>query len=54
MRNEFSCIIFQRDGQRNEISLRPLEFTFCIMEFRRFRKDVLVSNTSVVHMTIPY
>ena len=43
------CEDYSCRGQWDEISFRPLEFTFCIMEFSGFSQDLHVKN-----LTIPY
>ena len=38
----------------DEISFRPPESTFCIMEFSRFSQDLHVKNPRLLHMKISF
>ena len=41
-------------NQRDEISLRPLEFTFCIMVFGRFSLDLYVKYPRLFRIKIRF
>ena len=49
-----AVIILLMWGQRDEISFRPLEFTYCIMEFSRFSQDLHVKNQKLFRIKISF
>ena len=56
---KIAVIMFQREGyfckgRRDEISFRPLEFTFCIMDFSRFCQALQVKNEKLFRIKISF